>query len=145
MADKGEEELRRLSVELRLLEQTAEEMQSRINMVNAIITDLNYASMTLEGIEKEKENSELFVPIGSNSYIKAKLENPDKIIVGMGAGVSIEKTLPEAKEIIKKRVENLDKTRTSLQQQLAQITDRISGDREKFENMVAELRGEKTS
>jgi len=145
LADKGEEELRRLSVELRLLEQTAEEMQSRINMVNAIITDLNYASMTLEGIEKEKENSELFVPIGSNSYIKAKLENPDKIIVGMGAGVSIEKTLPEAKEIIKKRVENLDKTRTSLQQQLAQITDRISGDREKFENMVAELRGEKTS
>jgi prefoldin alpha subunit len=145
LADKGEEELRRLSVELRLLEQTAEEVQSRINMVNAIITDLTYASMTLEGIEKEKENSELFVPIGSNSYIKAKLENPDKIIVGMGAGVSIEKTLPEAKEIIKKRIENLDKTRTSLQQQLAQVTDRISGDREKFENMVAELRGEKTS
>lgn len=145
MANKGEEELRRLSVELRFLEQTAEEVQSRINMVNAIITDLTYASMTLEGIEKEKENSELFVPIGSNSYIKAKLENPDKIIVGMGAGVSIEKTLPEAKEIIKKRIENLDKTRTSLQQQLSQVTDRISGDREKFENMVAELRGEKTS
>jgi prefoldin alpha subunit len=145
LANKGEEELRRLSVELRFLEQTAEEVQSRINMVNAMITDLTYASMTLEGIEKEKENSELFVPIGSNSYIKARLENPDKIIVGMGAGVSIEKTLPEAKEIIKKRIENLDKTRTSLQQQLAQVTDRISGDREKFENMVAELRGEKTS
>jgi prefoldin alpha subunit len=145
LANKGEEELRRLSVELRFLEQTAEEVQSRINMVNAMITDLTYASMTLEGTEKEKENSELFVPIGSNSYIKAKLENPDKIIVGMGAGVSIEKTLPEAKEIIKKRIENLDKTRTSLQQQLAQVTDRISGDREKFENMVAELRGEKTS
>jgi prefoldin alpha subunit len=145
LASKSEEELRRLSVELRFLEQTAEEVQSRINMVNAIITDLTYASMTLEGIEKEKENSELFVPIGSNSYIKARLENPDKIIVGMGAGVSIEKTLPEAKEIIKKRIENLDKTRTSLQQQLAQVADRISGDREKFENLVAELRGEKTS
>jgi prefoldin alpha subunit len=145
LANKDEEELRRLSVELRFLEQTAEELQSRINMVNAIITDLTYANITLEGIEKEKENSELFVPIGSNSYIKARLKNPDKIIVGMGAGVSIEKTLPEAKEIIKKRIENLDKTRTSLQQQLAQVADRISGDREKFENLVAELRGEKTS
>jgi prefoldin alpha subunit len=144
LASKSEEELRKLSVELRLLEQTAEAMQSRINMVNAVTTDLTYANMTLEGLEKEKENSELLVPIGGNSYIKAKLENPDRLIVGMGAGVSVEKTLQEAKEIVKKRLENLDKTRVSLQQQLAQVADKISQDRETFERLVAELRGEKT-
>jgi len=144
LENKREEELRRTSAELRFLEQTAEAIQSRINMVNAVITDLVYASMALEGLEKEKENSELLVPIGSNSYIKAKLENPDKIIVGMGAGVSVEKTLQEAKEIVKNRQENLEKTRMSLQQQLAQVAERISEDREKFESLVAEMREEKT-
>jgi len=143
LASKGEEELRRLGVEMRFLEQTAEAIQSRINMVNAVITDLTYASMALDGLEKEKENSELLVPIGGSSYIKAKLENPDKVIVGMGAGISVEKTLQEAKEIIKKRLESLDKTRISLQQQLAQVAERISDDREKFEKLVTELRGEK--
>jgi len=98
--------------------------------------------MTLEGLEKEKENSELLVPIGGNSYIRAKLENPDKIVVGMGAGVSVEKTLQEAKEIVKKRLENLEKTRMSLQQQFAQVAEKINEDREKFEKLVAELRGE---
>jgi len=145
LESKREEELRRTSVELRFLEQTAEAIQSRINMVNAVITDLAYATMALEGLEKEKENSELLVPIGSNSYIKAKLENPDKVIVGMGAGVSVEKTLREAKEIVKKRQENLEKTRMSLQQQLAQVAERISEGREKFETLVAEMREEKTS
>ncbi len=145
MASKSEEELRKLSVELRFLEQTAESIQSRINMINAVVTDLTYASMTLEGLEKEKENSELLVPIGGNSYIKAKLENPDKVIVGMGAGVSVEKTLQETKEIIKKRLENLEKTRMSFQQQLAQVAERINGDREKFENLVAQLREGKAS
>ncbi len=144
MASKVEEELRRLSVELRFLEQTEEAIQSRINMVNAVITDLTYANMTLEGLEKEKENSELFVPIGSSSYIKAKLENPDKVIVGMGAGVSIEKTLQETKEIIKKRLENLEKTRMSLQQQFAQVAERINKDRGQFEKLAAELRKGKT-
>ncbi|MEM3725403.1 MAG: prefoldin subunit alpha [Candidatus Bathyarchaeia archaeon] len=143
MASKSEEEeLRRLSVELRFLEQTAEAIQSRINMVNAAITDLTYASMTLEGLEKEKENSEILVPIGGNSYIKAKLENPDKIIVGMGAGISVEKTLQEAKEIIKNRLESLEKTRMSLQQQLAQIAERMSEGKEKFDNLLAKLREE---
>jgi prefoldin alpha subunit len=140
-----EEELRRLSLEIRFLEQTAEAIQSRINMVNAVITDLVYASMALEGLEKEKENSELLIPIGSNSYIKAKLENPDKVIVGMGAGVSVEKTLQEAKEIVKNRQKNLEKTRVSLQQQLSQAAEKISEDREKFESLMAGLREEKTS
>lgn len=140
MASKGEEELRKLSVEMRFYEQTAETVQSRLNMLNAVITDLTYATMTLEGLEKEKENAELLVPIGGNSYAKAKLANPDKLIVGIGAGVSVEKTLPETKETIKKRLEELEKTRMSLQQQFAQVVDKINEDRRKFESLVAELR-----
>ncbi|MEM2385525.1 MAG: prefoldin subunit alpha [Candidatus Bathyarchaeia archaeon] len=142
MAGKVEEEFRKLSVEMRILEQTAEALQARINMVNAVITDLTYAEMTLEGLEKQKENTELLIPIGGNSYIKARLEAPDKVTVGIGAGVSVEKTLQEAKEIIKKRLEDLEKSRTSLQQQLSQVIDRINEDRERFEELAVMLRKE---
>lgn len=145
MASKSEEELRKLSVEIRFLEQTAEAAQSRINVINAVITDLNYANMALEGLEKEKEKAELLVPIGGNSYIRAKLDHPDKLIVGMGAGVSAERTLQESKEIVKKRLENLEKTRDSLQQQLSQVAERLGADRERFESLVAELRQGKAS
>jgi prefoldin alpha subunit len=145
LESKIEEELRKLNLEMRFLEQTAETIQSRINMVNAVITDLTYASMSLEGLEKEKENAELLVPIGGSSYIKVKLASTDKVIVGMGAGVSIEKTLQEAKEIIKSRLENLEKTQDSLQNQLVQVAQKINGDREKFESLVAQLKEEKSS
>jgi len=142
MTIKVEETLRKLSVEIRILEQTAETLSSRINMVNTMIADLNYASVTLEGLEKQKENAELLVPIGGGSYIKAKLETPDKVTVGIGAGVSVEKTLQEAKEIINKRLEDLEKTRVSLEQQLTQVIERINSDREKFEELAAEFRKE---
>jgi prefoldin alpha subunit len=92
-----EEELRRLSVEMRYLEQTAETLQQRMGMINAALTDLTYANTTLDGIETEKENAELLVPIGGSSYMKVKLASPDKVIVGLGAGISVEKTLTEAK------------------------------------------------
>lgn len=140
MAEKVEEELRRLSVELRILEQTAENLNARINMVNTMIADLTYASMTLEGLEKQKENAELLVPIGGGSYIRAKLENPDRVTVGIGAGVSVEKTLQEAKDLINKRLEELGNTKASLQQQFSQIVERINEDREKFEELASEFR-----
>ncbi|MEM3797065.1 MAG: prefoldin subunit alpha [Candidatus Bathyarchaeia archaeon] len=142
MASKVEDELRRLSVEMRILEQTAEALQARINMVNAVIADLTYANMTLEGLEKQKENTELLIPIGGNSYIKARLETSDKVTVGIGAGVSVEKTIQEAKEIIRKRLEDMERSRASLQQQFSQVIDRINEDRERFEELAAELRKE---
>ena len=137
---KEEEELRKLSVEMRFLEQTAESLQQRISMVNAAITDLAYANMTLDGIEKEKADAELLVPIGGGSYIKVKLAETDKVVVGMGAGVSIEKTLPEAKEIVKERLGELEKTMMSAQQQFAQVAQRINVGRNRMESLLATVR-----
>jgi prefoldin alpha subunit len=141
---KEEEELRKLSVEMRFLEQTAESLQQRISMVNAAITDLTYANMTLDGIEKEKADAELLVPIGGGSYIKVKLAETDKVVVGMGAGVSIEKTLPEAKEIVKERLGELEKTMTSAQHQFAQVAQRINVGRNRMESLLATVREGKT-
>lgn len=140
MSSKNEEELRRTSIELRYLEQTAEALQSRFNMINAVRTDLTYATMALEGLEKEAEDSELLVPIGGTSYIKTKLANPDKLIVGIGAGVSVEQTKEEAKNTIKRRVEDLDKARMTVQQQLTRVAEKISEQRQKFETLVASIR-----
>ena len=139
--DKSEEELRRLSVEMRYLEQTAETLQQRIGMVNAAIQDLTFASMTLEGMEKEKENAELLVPIGGNAYVKAKLADTNTIIVGMGAGVSIEKTLAEAKATLKERLDELVKTMNSAQQQFNQVAERINSGRGRLETLLSGREG----
>jgi len=135
-----EETFRRLVVELRILEGTADALQSRVNLVNAALTELTIASMTLEGLEKEKEDAPLFVPIGGGSYIKAKLESADKVIVGMGANVSVERTIKEAKENMGNRIAELEKTRITLGQQFAQVLGRIQDGRARLEEITEKLR-----
>jgi prefoldin alpha subunit len=138
---KSDEELRRLSVEMRYLEQTADSLQQRISMVNAAITDLSYANMTLDGVEKEKENAELLVPIGGSSYVKVKLADSNKVIIGLGAGVSIEKSLQEAKTILKERLDELEKTMNSAQQQFTQVAERINSGRSRLETLLGAREG----
>jgi prefoldin alpha subunit len=139
--EKAEEELRRLSMEMRYLEQTADALQQRISMVNAALTDINYANMTLDGIEKEKENSEMLIPIGGSSYVKVKLADTNKVIIGMGSGVSVEKTLPEAKITLKERLDELEKTMHSAQQQFSQVAERINSGRSRLESMLSTREG----
>jgi prefoldin alpha subunit len=129
-------------MEMRYLEQTAEALQQRISMVNAAIADLTYANATLDGIEKEKENAEMLVPIGGSSYVKVKLADPDKVIVGMGSGVSVEKNLADAKVTLKERLDELEKTMNSAQQQFSQVAERINSGRGRLESMLQSRQGQ---
>lgn len=139
MSREDQEAFRRMAVELRILEGTADAIQSRLNFIGAALTELNLAQMTLEGVEKETPEAPLFVPIGGGSFVKAKLESSEKVIVGMGAGVSIEKTMAEAKATLQNRIGEMEKTRVSLQQQLAQVVNRMQENRGKLEELTAKL------
>ena len=139
MSREEQETFRRMAVELRILEGTADALQSRLNLISAAVAELNLAKMTLDGVEKETPEAPLFVPIGGGSFVKAKLESNEKVIVGMGAGVSIEKTMAEAKTTIQNRIGEMEKSRVSLQQQLVQVVNRMQENRGKLEELSAKL------
>ena len=125
-----------MAIELQMLEGTADAMQQRLSFVNAALRELTYTRMTLEGVEKEQSDASVLVPIGGGSFVRAKLETTDKIIVGMGAGVSIEKTIVESKEIVRSRLSEMEKSRVEMQQQLVQILNRIQEDRNRLNEML---------
>ncbi len=137
-----EETLRRLVVELQVLEGTAETLQSRISLVGAALTELRVAGATLEGLGKEERDAELFVPIGGGSYIGARLGSVDRVVVGIGAGVAVEKTLKEARENVENRAADLEKTREALLQQMSQVVEKIRDGRARLEELTARMRQE---
>ena len=131
-------------MESRFLEETAKEIQARVNMTNAALTELRVSSMTLEGLEKEKKDAQLFVPIGGGSYVKARLETAKKVVVGIGADVAVERTVKETKEELEARIAELEKTREALGQQFNQVIEKIQENRDRLEEVTAKLReGEK--
>jgi len=132
-------------LESRYLEETINELQSRISMTNSVRNELKVSSMTLEGLKKEKKGTQLFVPIGGGSYVKAKIETTKNVVVGIGADVAVERSLKEAKVELEARIAELEKTREVLGQQFNQVVGRIQENRTKMEEITAKLRqGEQT-
>lgn len=127
-------------MESRFLEETVNELQSRISLTNSALTELRVSSMTLEGLEEEQKDAQLFVPIGGGSYVKARLETANKVVVGIGADVAVERTLKEAKGELEARIAELEKTREALVQQFNQVVERIQENRGKLEEVTAKLR-----
>ena len=122
----GEETVRKFLADLKILEGTANIIQSRLNVVNAALTDIATANLSIKGIENNKSGSEILVPVGGGSFIRARLSDVEKIIMGVGSGVHIEKTIVESLEDLKNRQADLEKARTSLEQQLTQTLNNIN-------------------
>ncbi|MBT8171367.1 prefoldin subunit alpha [Candidatus Bathyarchaeota archaeon] len=127
-------------MESRYLEETVNELKSRINMMNSVVAELKVSNLTLQGLEKEKKGAQLFVPVGGGSYVKAKLETTKKVVVGIGADVAVEKSLKNAKGELELRLAELEKTREALGQQFNQVLGRIQENRARMEEISTKLR-----
>jgi prefoldin subunit 5 len=62
------------------------------------------------------------------------------VIIGLGAGVSVEKSLTDARATIKERLDELEKTMNSAQTQFNQVVERINSSRGRIESLLAAAR-----
>lgn len=133
----SEEELvRQLATEIRILEGSVDALQSRLEIVRAAIGDVTIAHTTLDGLKKMEEGNSTLVPVGGGSYVMMKVADSKKIIMGVGAGVAMEKSVESSVEELKVRLQELDKARTAIQQQLEQTATRYQQDRDALENLL---------
>jgi prefoldin alpha subunit len=96
----GEEEIRRLLAAYQQYQAQAEGIMRQINLTQLTAEGLDRALVAVDALDKEEVGQEILVPIGSGSFIHGKLASKEKVVLNVGAGVSIEKTASEAKEIL---------------------------------------------
>lgn len=138
----SDEQLNELIYEYQLLRGVVESIQQRIGLIDAAITELQIANSTLEGFSDEKEKNSMLVPIGGGSYIRARLDDSEKLIVGIGADVAVEKTFNDARESYRIRILEFEKARTSIQQQFEEASQRLSSVQGELQKLTQQSRGE---
>jgi prefoldin alpha subunit len=123
--DEQQEKLRGLIVELKTLEGTVEELETRVGIIDQAMRELNIAGMTLQNLKTLDTETETLIPVGGGAYLKAKIIDKEKVIIGIGAGVAVEKTATGANEDVGNQLADLQKLRSSLEQQFNQVIGRI--------------------
>jgi prefoldin alpha subunit len=131
-----EDIIRQLAAEIRILEGSASALQSRLEIVRAAINEVTLAHNTLEGLKKLQDGDAALVPVGAGSYVRMKISDSKKLVMGIGAGTAMEKDVESSVEELKGRIQELDKARTSIQQQLDQTLGRYQQDREALEELL---------
>jgi len=136
-----ENQLRQIVTEMRMMEGTVNTLQQRLQIVVASVSELRLAKQSLEDLKGVKLGSNLLVPVGGAAFINANLGDVEKVVVGIGADVSLEMAYEDAVKDINERLEEMEKAQGSIEQQLGQIMAQLDAHQSVAERLSAEIQG----
>jgi len=103
-----------------------EYLRGQVGVIDATITDLRTVDATLAYLKEKGRGKEIYIPLGSGVAIKGKIENPDDVIMDVGAGILVGATVDEARENIEKRIKALMDLRLALLRKIEEDTRKVN-------------------
>jgi prefoldin alpha subunit len=127
--------LEQMVLELNRYQAQADVLNANIEAVETQINQMTISGVTLDGLLKSNEGQDILVPIGSNSFVFAKLQDVRKIIIGIGADIAIESSIEKAQEIFGQRLRELRDISVTLQNQLRSSLQQVEALRSQIQEI----------
>ena len=137
----AEETVNALLVEVRVLESTYNELTARQNLLERALLESRAALDSIKGLSGQA-SQEVLTQIGAGAMLRSKPPATDKVLVGIGASIVIEKPKEEAVAMLEERSRDVEKTIVSVLGQRNEIAERLNADRGVLNNLVAKSQAE---
>lgn len=124
-----------------MMENSVNVLQQRLQQVLAAVSELRLAQKSLEDLKDTEPGSNLLVPVGGGAFVDAKMGEINNVVLGVGAGVSVEMPYDTAVEDVSGRLAEMVKAQSSIDQQLRQILAQIESHQSVAERLSAEIQG----
>ncbi|NLI74562.1 MAG: prefoldin subunit alpha [Euryarchaeota archaeon] len=128
----NEQELRQAMSALEAYRVQLQSVAENLQLIQLSLEELARARETLSQYKDAEVGSDILVPIGGNSFVFAKASDNTKAIVGIGTGISMEKSMDDAMKTMEERyneltnnMNNLSERRETLEAQAEQLSRSI--------------------
>lgn len=103
----NEQEMRQAMGTMEAYKSQLEAMNEQGQLLQMSLEDYSRAKDTLEAISKGQPGDEVLMPVGGSSYVYATIARNDRVLVGAGTSVSIEKPIEDAVATVDARIGEL--------------------------------------
>ncbi len=134
-----EKQLRRFVTEMRMMEGSVDVLNQRLHLLTASISELRLAQGSLRDLKGIESGNPLLVPVGGGVFMDAQLGDISKVVVGIGADVSVEMDSEKAVEDIGERLQEMEQAQGAVQQQLGQILAQLESHQGMAERLSMEI------
>lgn len=110
--EKEQQEQQEILFKLSVLEQHTNQLQQQLEAVDKGIVELNSLNLDLNDLIGS-EGKEVLASVGKGIFVKTKLLS-ESLIMDVGSGNFVKKSIPEAQNIIKEQIKKLTEVKEEL-------------------------------
>ena len=132
----AEETVNALVMEIRILENTYNELSARQNLLERALLEGRAALESINGLAG-KQDGDVLTQIGGGAMLRSTPPSADTVLISIGSNVVVEKPRDEAVAMLEERSRDIEKTVVSIVGQRNEIGARLNSDRELLNNLMA--------
>jgi len=103
----SEEKAQQLMQQMQMLETYFADLSQREGTLYSVLREATAAIQSIKSLS-QKSDSETLVPIGMGTFVKTKISSNDKIVLNIGAGISLEKDSTSAINYLESRIKEIE-------------------------------------
>ncbi|MEM2870586.1 MAG: prefoldin subunit alpha [Thermoplasmata archaeon] len=139
MPESREEELSRSLEELEMAKLRLESLSRQAELLQASLSEHARAIETIRAFSALKEGTEILIPVGAGTFLPARSAGATHAIVGIGAGVSVEKGTEEALAKLEKDAAEIELAQKKIIQELRNVEKQAGLLSQKIQTLQREL------
>jgi len=112
-------------MEMQMLDQQLKQIQQQLHAVEQQSMEVEFVIDALGNISKVEVGSDILVPLSSGIFVKAKLQDNKELIVNVGGNTTVNKTVPEVQEMLKRQVQELGKVKKDLTGKFTELANKM--------------------
>jgi len=131
----SEEQAQQLMYQMQMLENYFTELTRKEESLYGMLRE---STLAIESIKSLGEKPELItlVPLGMGSFVKAKIQSNEKLILNLGAGTAIEKDKDSAVNFLEARIKELEVAIKDTSTQKQQVVANLEQGKQQFNKIV---------
>lgn len=128
----NEQEMRQAMGALEAYKAQLEAINEQGQLLQMSLEDHSRAKDTLEAVARGRPGEEMLIPVGGSAYVYASIARSDRVLVGVGTGVSVDKPMEDAVATVSVRIGELmdalkkvSESRTVIESKMQQLSQMI--------------------
>jgi prefoldin alpha subunit len=139
--DDPREELEQMIELINRYREQGNQISMQLNILNASLNEHMIARETIQNYGNLQQGDETLIPVGGNSYIRASASENKKVLIGIGADYVLEKGADECIAMISSRIENMQKGRDRMAENLSTLEARVKELTDRAETLARTIEG----
>ena len=111
--------------QLQMIQQQAEQIAEYVQKLQMQLQEIDNSLEALQELKNTAINTEILAPVANGIFLKASLQDNQKLVVNVGAEVTVEKTIPEVINLLQEQKEKITQNISEAEGVLQELQEHV--------------------